>query len=664
MSILRSLPSWPNPQESIGRQILSSRVGTRKVWYSQGPALEAFEKVIQPEIENNLKQLDLGRAEIFIRLYMIGRNSENANPIIMICSTNKTAREAAEATIRESGLLKEHQGFGLGAAALPLEHPTPVRRLSPDDQGHNFSAGSNTSHDTVAPSRQTPSFLASPPFHPPSNPTHPPSDSSTPDASSPLIINALITSVESGIPNTSTLVCASSTDPRLGRRIFSPTKKGQISQHYATAGIVIKVDEDYFQLTVGHLFEVESETSDENQSLTSLDECHFDGQSSDEYDSDYESEITGRGSATPEDAQSRDGSSSDSTNENINDGCTVDILRDSHQETNMLNQQPTNILPHHQTQKPISSSSIVRTNPANLNLRFPIGHLSPGRLVRPTIDYAMIALNSDSVNIMGKDINAYGFSYPPVEAVAEVGHKECSIIVVTSSTIIRGILIPGKVAYRSPRPHGFDRLVQIILELEVFEGDCGSPVIDESSGSLYGHIVMGVAGTRVAYIVQAVDIFQDIITKTDIKEIAPPLADSHELPLSEGWCESYQTSVRSSARSRSSKASTSTGKSAPYMDITYYAAVDSLPCEFVRYGSCDRSFDQRMYHIRDHFLNERATIGGTWNPHSNPHPHNPELIPDESYHTVRRRVSFTEKVPQSPWMLENEGIPEDERILY
>ncbi|KAI1199511.1 hypothetical protein F5X97DRAFT_296018 [Nemania serpens] len=126
MPILKSLPSWPSLQESIGRQISSSRVGNRKVWWPRGPALEIFENVLEPEIQLILNQLDLGHAEVYIRLYIIGRNLENANPFIMICSTDKAARDAAKATIRESGLLKEHEAVGLGAAALPLEHPTPA----------------------------------------------------------------------------------------------------------------------------------------------------------------------------------------------------------------------------------------------------------------------------------------------------------------------------------------------------------------------------------------------------------------------------------------------------------------------------------------------------------------------------------------------------------
>ncbi|TGJ87798.1 hypothetical protein E0Z10_g907 [Xylaria hypoxylon] len=340
-------------------------------------------------------------------------------------------------------------------------------------------------------------------------------DFSTPDQSSPLIVNALATPAGSGVSNTSTVVFASSADPRLGRRIFSPTSDGQVSCHYATAGIVLEVGESYYQLTAGHLFEVESETLDVEPSLASLDECHFDGQSSDEeHDSDYELEITGRGSKTPEDAQSRNGSSSDSMNEDINDTCNTSISPDRHHKPNKLNTQWGNVSSPHKSQEPVGTSSLIRTNPQNVNRRFPIGHLPQERPVQPSIDYAMIALLSDSVKNMGEKINTTNFPYSLVKDIAEVGHKECSIIVVTNSTIIYGTLIPGKVAYRGSGAHRFEGLVQIVLELELFEGDCGSPVLDKLTGSFYGHIVMGVAGTTIAYIVQALDIFQDIINRT------------------------------------------------------------------------------------------------------------------------------------------------------
>ncbi|KAI0414891.1 hypothetical protein F5X98DRAFT_235655 [Xylaria grammica] len=679
MPILKTLPSWPNPQESIGRQIPSSRVGRRKVWYSRGPAQETFEKAIQPEIENNLKRSDLGRAEMFIRLYMIGRSSENANPIIMICCTNKKARDAAEATIRESGLLEGYKGFGLGTATLPLEHPTPVRHLSPGSQGHSFSAEGSRSDSAVTPSPQMSSFPANLSLNLPPNTTrHPPADYSSPCQSPPLIIDVLETA-ESSVPDTSAVIFASSTDPQLGRRIFSPTRNGQVSNHYATAGIVVKVGENYYQLTAGHLFEIESETLD-TEPFTSLDECHFDGQSTDEErDSDYESEVTGRGSATPEDARYRDGSlSSDSANEKN---------EDSFEE------------------------------PAGLNRRFSIGHLPGGRIVQNSIDYAMIALSSDSVKNMGNNINTSQIPYPPVKDVAELGHEECSIIVVRNSTMIQGTLIPGKIAYRGPRAHRFEGLVQIALESELFEGDCGSPVLDKSTGSLYGHIVMGVAGTKVAYIVQAVDVFQDINKRTgklvyivtkekeDGVETINPLTTSRvsasQTPDSsrDRKYHSYSStsSYGSSVFSQTSSSSVSTRMSAPDIDLAVYVAAGLLPCEFVGYGECEvtfsiddteswiehilfhhlhdalprkvvcwfcndyifeakrtserrQNFEDRMYHIREHFKTHLQNSG---------------LILEEN--AVRRYTG----VSQPPWILAHDEIPPDlpardsrDRVVY
>ncbi|GAW11806.1 hypothetical protein ANO14919_011580 [Xylariales sp. No.14919] len=718
MPILKTLPSWPNPQESIGRQIPSSRVGRRKVWYSRGPAQETFEKAIQPEIENNLKQLDLGRAEMFIRLYMIGRNSENANPIVMICCTNKKARDAAEATIRESGLLEEYKGFGLGAIVFPLEHPARPHNLSPRSQGHSFSAEGSRSDSAVTPSPQMSSFPANLSFNLPPNTTRrPPADYSTPYQSPPLIIDVLETA-ESSVPDTSAVIFASSTDPQLGRRIFSPTRNGEVSNHYATAGIVVKVGDNYYQLTAGHLFEIESETLD-TEPFTNLDECHFDGQSVDgEHDSDYESDITGRGSATPEDARSRDGSSnSDSTNEK-NDSFRVGMLQKWHKIPSTLNQR--SLLPY-RSQKPTGTGSMVRTNPVTLKHRFPVGHLPQGR-VQPPMDYALIALPRDSVKKLGKNINTPQAPYPPVKDVAKVGREECSIIVVTTSTIIRGTLIPGKIAYRGSRAHRFESLVQIALESELFEGDCGSPVLDESTGSLYGHIIMGVAGTKVAYIVQAVDIFHDINKRTgqlvyvvtkekeDGVETMSPLTTSRvstsRARSNAGGRRRYWSSSASygaSVFSQSSSGSASTRMSAPDIDVAGYVAAGSLPCEFVGYGECEVTFDihdteswiehiilhhlqdmlpkklvcwfcndytfeakrtserrqnfeDRMYHIREHFLTEERTVNHMQpDYHFNTHLQNSGLISEESYNAVRRY----NEVSQPPWMLAHDEIPPD-----
>lgn len=59
---------------------------------------------------------------------MIGREPDRTNTVIMIRCTNRDTRKDIEFRIRSSGLLDRYPGFGLSAAALPLE-TSPMSRL-------------------------------------------------------------------------------------------------------------------------------------------------------------------------------------------------------------------------------------------------------------------------------------------------------------------------------------------------------------------------------------------------------------------------------------------------------------------------------------------------------------------------------------------------------
>ncbi|KAI1115814.1 hypothetical protein F5Y14DRAFT_104806 [Nemania sp. NC0429] len=518
------------------------------------------------------------------------------------------------------------------------------------------------------------------------------------------IIHTLERSAGSGTANKGAVVYASSTDPQLGRQIFCPGGDG----HYTTAGVVVEVGEEYYQLTASHLFEFKSEALDDEPLPPSLDECHFDGQSADEeLDSDDEVEVTGRGSATPEDAESQDESSSDSTNEKKNESLKRGIPHNPHPGESM-------------------ESQWYRTKPAISSPNFPIGRLPRDSPARSSIDYAMIALPIESVSSFGNKINGCQPPSPLVTDVAKVGHEECSIIVVTSSTIIEGTLIPGGVAHRGPGAHQFERLVQIVLELELFEGDCGSPVLNRSTGSLYGHIVMGVAGTKVAYIVQAVDIFQDIATKTgEHVKIADREGTKDKAPLLNGYGDllpqirARNTSTNSSFYARSRAYSISCAGSYNSISshtITSSAATASslaneerprigrthrLPCEFVGYTGCEETFGldefgawvdhivsehllnllpkkvicwfcddevfdckrvdretnfrQRMWHIRGHFQRQEFTLHDIRpDHHLNKHLWEKGLISKDMY-TAAQTFS---QVPDDPWIPPLHNLPD------
>ncbi|KAJ2995199.1 hypothetical protein NUW58_g1346 [Xylaria curta] len=455
----------------------------------------------------------------------------------MICCTNNKARDAAEAAIRERGLLNMHRGFGLGTAALPLEQPTPIRHLSPKNKGHSFSIENPRSNLAIESARSVPSFTGDIPFHSRSSLVeHPLRRFSTTSDSLPFIIDTLPRFTGSDESHLRTIVFASCNEPSLGRRIFTSADVSQAPLRHATAGVIIWVGEHYYQLTAGHLFEPESKEFDAEPASMCLDECHFDGQSDDEeYDSNHELEVTGRGSATSEDSPSCGGSSSNSTSEGVTNEHSTNMHRVAHPKLHRTLNRQYGLSGSPATkgkQKAVSRSLEVLTDPKGASLGVPIGSLPQGRLFASSIDYAIIALPNDSVWELGWGINRIPRPYfRNIKDVAEVGHSNRGIIVVTYTTLIEGVLIPGKVSYKSRRSHQFERLVQIELERGAHEGDCGSPVIDKSTGSLYGHIIMGVPGSKVAYIVQALDIFKDIearigepvsvATKEDRKKMKP-----------------------------------------------------------------------------------------------------------------------------------------------
>ncbi|KAI0548870.1 hypothetical protein F4679DRAFT_287711 [Xylaria curta] len=715
MPILRSLPPWPDPQESIRRQIPSSRVSNRMVWWPQGPALEIFEKFIQPEIENILKVVDLGHADLFIRLYMIGRKAESANPIVMVCCTNKKAREAAEATIRESGLLSEHKGFGLGRTALPLEHPAPVRRLSPNRKRQSSSVGSSKSDPSNIPSQLSSSATANLPFCPlPYTPINP----SPENNSSPFIIDTLPSSNENNF-NSGPFLFATSIGPLIGRCIFTSIN---VDHPYATAGVVIQVGESYYQLTAGHLFEESTGTCDEEESRMNLDECRFDGQSDDdEQDSDYELEITGRGSVTPGDTLSL---SSVSTNQRN----TLCYIRRGDDPSSTLaevrrrleapkrpslsrngslvlsdqearHQRGNSEILVFQTQRPVRENSRVLTK---------VGCLPRGKFFQAPVDYAIITVSRNLIESLGWNINYIGQLRRRVKEIAEVGLEERNIVVATYSRLIKGVVIPGKVAYRNLHAQ-FERLIQIKLKSEVFEGDSGSTVIDKSTGSFYGHIVMGVPGTKMAYIAQAVDVFRDIEARIGkpVRIFTKEETHIRALPFfynSLQCQDSFKSSRYSSgisAWSRSSAASNSRLE-APNIHVDSFTA-GLLPCEFIGYTGCEQTFakddvdswiehiisthlqenlpkiavcwfcdnwifdsrnvddrrtnfENRMWHIRAHILDDGLTAHHMRPDHFlNTHLHKHRLVPDHAYHSVRRYA----EVPQGNWILPYDGVPKD-----
>lgn len=208
-------------EQSCAREIdVSSRGLRKRAWWPCGPAMQRFDQEIAPEIEGLLKNADLGDADIYLRLYMIGRSPARSRPVIMVCCSNAQVRTRAEEAIRTSQIPQAYPEFALGASALPLEQPGLVFAL----------AGT---------SREAP--MATPKARP-----------------GPLTYS----------------------DPLVGRRLCVLHKATILPTfRLATAGAVIQLGGIHYQITTSHIVD-DAPASDPNPS--DLNECHFDDTSDEE----------------------------------------------------------------------------------------------------------------------------------------------------------------------------------------------------------------------------------------------------------------------------------------------------------------------------------------------------------------------------------------------
>ncbi|KAF2967797.1 hypothetical protein GQX73_g5774 [Xylaria multiplex] len=459
------LAPYPNPGASLGREIPCNKIRRRKVWVAIGPARDAFEQEIVPEIKMRLQKIDLGHADLFIKLYMVGKKPESANPILMLCCVNANAAKEAEATVRESAVLEKYEGFGLGITDLPLEHPGPVRHLFYQE----FPPSPGPARPR--PVRPLPTPPTPPPLPPP---VLPPLD--IPLSLRIVDFDSLETLGSSDGQACSTAVFALSSEPWMGRRIFT-ADGGLGPTRFATAGIILDVGGDFYQLTVGHLFEPEHDVSDAGFLPMSPGYCCFDGQSDDEEsDSDEDAESRGSDGVNSKDTQSHNQIFPDATSEWTSGRTGDDMFR---------------LLSPSSTSRHTSRNLEIHMRSYDISDRIPIGYCKR-TLRRFPIDYAIIALRDASVEAMSTRLNLIpGQDNLYATGIGGASNESRNIIVVTSSGVIHGELLLGTVAYRSHDSFCFQELVQVNLEEAVFEGDCGSPVLDRVSGRFYGHVIMG-----------------------------------------------------------------------------------------------------------------------------------------------------------------------------
>ncbi|KAK6223939.1 hypothetical protein LQW54_000084 [Pestalotiopsis sp. IQ-011] len=301
-------------------------------------------------------------------------------------------------------------------------------------------------------------------------------------------------------------VLAADPNPSIGRKLFVSSTENEPAR-YATGGIVVRIGDKYYQKTVGHIDE--SECGPIPQSLPhDIDYCRFDDDSDeeDDYMFQFDSDITSRGSMTPEDnlsqADSFDGS----------DTASFGLIAGP--------SSPGDRWRYPQSESLDGIDGAHQSLHSDDNMGGPPALTSVGRLEhnsragkKPGLDYAFVRLNDtfdpEKANRICADSTTN--THVQIRGVEPIAAVERDIVTVTASGgIAHGKIMPSAVYFRNPNQKSLQKLYVVHLSTMVVDGDCGADVVDVNTGNLYGHIVRGCRGTQITYIVSAKDVFEDL----------------------------------------------------------------------------------------------------------------------------------------------------------
>lgn len=423
------------------------------MWFPRGPALKHFSDKIRPEVERILDNIELPEVEkLIVKLYMIGRSEEKANPIIMICCSDKATRKEAEASIRESGLLDQQDncGFGLGSTGLPLET----------------------------------SFLPRP------------------------LGKAIYLDMNASAEDALKVDVYGLTGPGIGRKLgFVASSQSGRTVQYATGGPIIRLGGHLYQLTVAHVMKHNPISNAPQEHDWDADECEFDGQSDED---DDENLILSRGSISP--GESLRDTEPDSDQQRSQQSSTSSDSYPEIPDTPFSDSQgfsaslmsPKSVQTEHGDDK---------WDPSSLLGSFSMPYWNVGEL-----DYLMIKLPAEASDLT-QEPNQVTIDEPSksrsiqVHDIASVRADVTSILAITSRGPIPGDIVSDSMSFKTGGSSSFQQLLTVLLSKGLREGDSGSAIIDTHTGHFYGHVVLGVDGDCVAYVLPSPNIMAKITTQ-------------------------------------------------------------------------------------------------------------------------------------------------------
>jgi peptide-N4-(N-acetyl-beta-glucosaminyl)asparagine amidase len=280
----------------------------------------------------------------------------------------------------------------------------------------------------------------------------------------------------------------------------------------ATAGGILKLKNSYFLMTVGHAF---TDAVQDSDSLIEGDfEFDINSESSDEEEEIKMARSTSRGSLTPECVESPNSNATSMSISSLSDNSSFqhDLVRDCQYTT-----------PSYDREWRLDSLDAKIIGSAN-NQDIP-NHVTAiqGSLQissidgpRPELDYALVSINQSEFDKFGPLFAQFEVN----QVMGRLNHialgkpeENIQVLVATGS----GGLTPGELSgtptyIHVPHAVGIQEVWTVRLSGELEYGDCGSWVIHEVSGDLFGYIIAGSPGSKagVAYIIPAYQVISEL----------------------------------------------------------------------------------------------------------------------------------------------------------
>ncbi|KAF6830291.1 hypothetical protein CPLU01_07466 [Colletotrichum plurivorum] len=471
MSFLIRKPPWEHAKDSCGPEISTNVLphGNR-AWFAVGRANEIYHDHLQFGIKQVLKLVELEHVNVECRLYMVGKTEATSKPFVMICCTNKAAGIKARDALRKSMICRDfpEAGFNFERMKLPLGFVCESQPLAGERDPWGLSQDHEDGH-VVGPAK---------------------------DVFSP---------------------CSS---PAIGRRLFRSRSNGHLV-HWATGGVLIRIGNDFFQLTTEHIWDDDSagedtashDDDDESEvwSMDGLDEDDDLELSQVDHDILSQASITPEPSimspsmislelsqGTPWEDSSDDGTASQKSNRPFSPRLT----------SSGCNTPGTSMAATHDFAQvfPPRLEPLVKTGMVSIQA-------SEG--AHPGLDYTAVAIAapivSDLVNGVIVPDGPSQRRHLRVRDFARAGSEETRVFLVACTNDVKsGVLVPGTTVFKRKDLDSFQEMQLVQIDGIVAEGDCGAAVLDQTHGTLYGYLVRGCPGTGIAYIVPASLVFSDL----------------------------------------------------------------------------------------------------------------------------------------------------------